>query len=497
MDNEKILEYFGINKFRKKGYTGKGITAIEMESPNSPHGQKVVESALFIAPDLDIKCMSSGYNTSGNSVIGNVLNTIDYIIENNIDLFGSSTSGTTNPQINQLFQKAIDNGAIGSTSAGNTGEYLTGYARADVLISTGAVDYNEKKNRFYKESYSSTGKELDYVMTAPYDRNGTSFTSPALAMGMFALIQQFFYEKTGKKLNQTQMIKFVDDHCMDLGEPGTDEVFGRGLLILPNPEDIDVYKYIGRDDMETKYNFILLNLNEFESWLKNQNIKRKINIIQHHHTWKPDYNSFKNNHFELMKSMKRFHVDERGFSDIAQNITIFPDGMIGICRSLEKQPAGIYGHNYGALCIESLGNFDKNGDTMTQEQVNAIVGVNAILCSEFSIEPNTDNIIYHHWFDTSTGKRSNGKWGNVKTCPGTNYFGGNKVEDAEKNLIPLIKKKVNNLDSLKINVLGKDVELNDFVNVNDKNYVSIREIFEKIGLQVDWSQEKGIEIKLK
>ena len=256
MDNSKILEYFNINLWRSLGYTGKGITAIEMESPNSSHAQKVVESALFFAPDLDIKCISSGYTTSGENVNGAILDTIDYIIENKIDLFGSATAGSENKQLNELFQKAIDLGSIGGTSAGNTGDtdnpYLTEFAKANVLISVGSVNYSNKNKRFYKEDYSSTGEELDYVMVVPHNRMGTSFAFPALVFGMFALIQQFFYEKTGKKLNQEQMVRFVDDYCVDLGEQEIDENFGRGLLILPNPEDIDIYKYIGRDDMEIK-----------------------------------------------------------------------------------------------------------------------------------------------------------------------------------------------------------------------------------------------------
>ena len=37
---------------------------------------------------------------------------------------------------------------------------------------------------------------------------------------------------------------------------------------------------------------------------------------------------------------------ERGFSEIAQNITIFPDGKVMICRSLNTIPAGIKNGKY-------------------------------------------------------------------------------------------------------------------------------------------------------
>ena len=43
---------------------------------------------------------------------------------------------------------------------------------------------------------------------------------------------------------------------------------------------------------------------------------------------------------------------------------------------------------------------------------------------------------------------------------------------------------------LKVNFFGKDIDLNEVVNINDKNYVGIREMFEKIGFKVDWDGEK-------
>ena len=70
-------------------------------------------------------------------------------------------------------------------------------------------------------------------------------------------------------------------------------------------------------------------------------------------------------------------------------------------------------------------------------------------------------------------------------CPGKNFPWERLMEE------------LSNKDKLKINFLGKEIELEDFVNIDDKNYVSVREMYEKIGFLVDWSKEKGIEIKLK
>jgi hypothetical protein len=63
--------------------------------------------------------------------------------------------------------------------------------------------------------------------------------------------------------------------------------------------------------------FILLDIHEFNDWLRLQNIKRKILLAQQHHTYIPAYKDFKgDNHFKLCQSMENAHL-ERGFDEIA------------------------------------------------------------------------------------------------------------------------------------------------------------------------------------
>lgn len=197
--------------------------------------------------------------------------------------------------------------------------------------------------------------------------------------------------------------------------------------------------------MKSKGQFILFSLDEFDDFLRNKEFDRTVRRIQNHHTLKPDYADFTgDNHFALLEGMKKFHVRERGFSDIAQQITIFPDGTVATCRTFEKAPACIMGANTAAVCIENLGNFDKGRDAMTGAQRSAVVRVNALLCREFRLPVNTDTILYHHWFDLVTGKRRNGK-GTTKSCPGTAFFGGNTVEACEANLLPLVRAELRRL----------------------------------------------------
>lgn len=197
--------------------------------------------------------------------------------------------------------------------------------------------------------------------------------------------------------------------------------------------------------MQQQGQFILMNRQEFKDWLFKTKFNRYIVRIQNHHTWEPSYNDFNNNHFSLLNGMKSYHVDTMGYGDIAQNLTTFPDGLIAVCRSFELKPAGIYGANTAAICIENIGNFDS--DTMTDEQKKTIVFINAVLCQRFNLKPSTDTIVYHHWYDLNTGVRTNGS-GSTKTCPGTMFFGGNTVEAANAYFIPLIKQFIERGDSM-------------------------------------------------
>jgi hypothetical protein len=186
--------------------------------------------------------------------------------------------------------------------------------------------------------------------------------------------------------------------------------------------------------------FLLLDLKEFENWLSGLVVQRKIKVIQNHHTWIPDYTLFNkklDNHFPLLQSMETSHR-ERGFDQIAQNITTFPDGLIAIGRPLDIIPAGIKGANSFGICIEHIGNFDAK-DVMTAKHAKSILKVNALLCKKFKLAPNTDSIVYHHWYDLTTGKRVPHGSPNTKTCPGTAFFGGNTIEACVANFIPLVK----------------------------------------------------------
>ncbi|MDQ0154791.1 peptidoglycan recognition protein family protein [Robertmurraya andreesenii] len=196
--------------------------------------------------------------------------------------------------------------------------------------------------------------------------------------------------------------------------------------------------------------YIVMTKEEFKNWLFRQNITRKIMLIQQHHTWAPAYKHFKgSNHLNMLKGMENFHVKEMGWKNIAQNLTTFPDGKVAVSRPLNIAPDGTIGPraNSAGIAIENVGNFDKGYDVMTKEQRDTIVYITALLCIKFGLTPSVDTITYHHWWDLKTKERvlDKGPDYNVKTCPGTNFFGGNSTKSAKENFYPLVAQKIDEL----------------------------------------------------
>lgn len=210
--------------------------------------------------------------------------------------------------------------------------------------------------------------------------------------------------------------------------------------------------------MKTKNGFTLLEkTEEIAPWLEKQKVTRKITRLQVHHTDLPDYDTwentdkkvFANPYFGRTESLDEWGKQQWGSKDtkgkyIAQHFTIFPDGKIVTGRNLNSTPIGIKGWNTNAICVEIYGNFNKKKDKMTSAQKKAIIALYGELCKRFKIEPSASTIRYHAWF--TSGGTYLGTWiygRSRKTCPGTNFFGGNTMEAFKDNFLPEIKEYLN------------------------------------------------------
>lgn len=196
--------------------------------------------------------------------------------------------------------------------------------------------------------------------------------------------------------------------------------------------------------MKTGYGFTKFeNIKEFENWLNKLSVTRTITRLQVHHMYAPSYDNWKTDDaLRRQNNIKSYHVNTLGWGDIAQHLSIFPDGTIVTGRSFNKTPIGIKGWNSYAVCVEIYGNFDK--DVMTDAQRNTIIAVYALMCKKFKLTPSTSNIRYHSWFTaggTYLGNYVSSK--SAKSCPGLKFFGGNSQSAMTKNFIPAIKSYMN------------------------------------------------------
>ncbi|WP_145413285.1 peptidoglycan recognition family protein [Paenibacillus xylanexedens] len=203
-------------------------------------------------------------------------------------------------------------------------------------------------------------------------------------------------------------------------------------------------------------NFLLLDINEFRTWLQKQKVTRRIKGLQVHHTGSPNYSTRKmingiaqQDHFACLEGMRNYHINTNKWKATGQHITLFEDGKVGVSldRDLNMTPACIYNNNAGYVGIEIIGCFDKGADTMTEVQRKATIHLYAALCERFYVPVNTDKIVYHAWF-TASGTRledyTPGK--SSKSCPGTAFFGdGNTIGTANKNFLPQVKAELNRL----------------------------------------------------
>ena len=203
---------------------------------------------------------------------------------------------------------------------------------------------------------------------------------------------------------------------------------------------------------ETRSGFTRFDtISEFESYIKNLKITRKVNGLQVHHMALPNYDCFYksngNTEDELTRTINlNSYGKSMGWACIAQHFNIFPNGKITTGRDINKTPVGITGWNTSKICIEIYGDFDKNKDIMKAAQKEAVIAVYGILCEKLNLIPSTSTIRPHAWFTsggTYLGDYSASK--SRKTCPGTNFMGfGNSKSAFVNNFYPLIKNYMSN-----------------------------------------------------
>jgi Caspase domain/N-acetylmuramoyl-L-alanine amidase len=133
---------------------------------------------------------------------------------------------------------------------------------------------------------------------------------------------------------------------------------------------------------------------------------RRIDAVHVHHTWRPNHAQWRGQ--STVEAIRRYHVEELGWSDIAQHLTVGRDGSLWTGRDLNRPPASIAGHNgtadEGPFMIEMNGDFDVGQDPFTGAQEQSVYQTVAEICARFGLS--VDAIRFHNEFAP-------------KSCPGS------------------------------------------------------------------------------
>jgi len=230
-----------------------------------------------------------------------------------------------------------------------------------------------------------------------------------------------------------------------------------------------------------------LTLKEFENYLKTEDLKT-IKGSTIHHTWSPTTGSWRGQ--STMEAIKNYHVGTRGFSTIAADFYVAPDGQIYVARGLKYKngahayvskgwssvPANVrkfcdgnkQALNYYTAGFEIVGNYDSE-DPSTSSAVNLTLAAVRVMHRTLGLDGN--NIFFHR--DVAD-----------KSCP------GNKMD------YEWFTKTVNSPAKLSSVVLGPDgTEIKCYPEVEDgRTRGEVRAIAEALGYKIQYRNIDGIDV---
>lgn len=288
--NKEEFDFLGITRFHELGYKGQGVKVASHEkiiegvfddvfvlnygqkgNDYDEHGTLVMDYISQVVPEAEKLSIDSDDRIMNGKLESKAIN---YLLENTPDFLGTANhSGLIDDdRLIPYYQEIYNKGCFLVCSAGNKKKTINKLAQGDLWKAVGACNYNRGKPKVH-DTYVD-GEEMDFVsfhnLYSSYNRTtnkGTSF-SYEIFMGMLALTQCFFLEKTGKKLSHEKLMQFAIDNSIDLGEEGKDIETGYGLFILPDPNTINISKYC-EDYKESEIGMTRYNtLEEVPDWGK-------------------------------------------------------------------------------------------------------------------------------------------------------------------------------------------------------------------------------------
>lgn len=152
--------------------------------------------------------------------------------------------------------------------------------------------------------------------------------------------------------------------------------------------------------------FRKISIEQFATLLREFPFTRNIDAVHMHHTWRPTRAQFKGH--ETIVGMWRHHTSNNGWRDIAQHLSIDPQGGLWLGRSWNLAPVSATGHNgssaNGPFMFEMIADFDTGQEPFDGPQKEAALKVCALVLDRFGLA--TSSLRFH---------RQMAK----KSCPGT------------------------------------------------------------------------------
>ncbi len=188
------------------------------------------EGVIGVAPKVKLFAVKA-LNKDGTGYVSDIIEGIDWAIDNNIDVINLSIGATEYSQtFHDAIKRASDAGIIIVAAAGNDGKSVNYPAKFSEVIAVSAIDSDDKV-----PSWSSRGDEIEFaspgvnITSTWYDGDfktisGTSMASPHVA-GIVALILS---QNNNATLNDVR--NTLQSYAIDIAESGKDETTGYGLI---------------------------------------------------------------------------------------------------------------------------------------------------------------------------------------------------------------------------------------------------------------------------
>lgn len=212
--------------------------------------------------------------------------------------------------------------------------------------------------------------------------------------------------------------------------------------------------------------FSVLTTEELITYMEEFNWRRIPAEMHTHHTWRPDHSNFHGKDYvEIMQGMERSHK-QRGFDEIGQHLTLFPDGKWGLCRDFNRDPASITGRNQLGFATEMIGNFDIGHNILKGAQLESMLTMYAYMIHRFMRDNVQKAVVFHNQYAK-------------KTCPGT----GIKRSDFVKQVEAKMKGDDGEVEVVTVKLPNKEAK--GFLK-DGLTYVPVRDVATSLNADVKW-----------